>query len=236
MTGPGVRSFADLLVSLTMGVAAVVLLWDMRVDGGAGSAPPSVRTAVEDVLAAGLSAPISNAAAKGSTSADAVIIEFGDFECPFCARYAAETFEQIERNLVSTGKIQYVFRHLPLPGHPLALSAAQVADCAGRQDRFWEMKAYLHAHHNDFVNQIWFSPDSPVGVDPESLENCIKQADRSGIEFDLAEASRLSIRSTPTFLIGKRSADGLVEVVARINGAHPYSVFRDALVRFVGVE
>src|SRR6185436_20936742 len=83
---------------------------------------------------------LAGAATKGRASAPLVMLEFSDFECPFCGRYSRETYPQVQREYVDTGKVRYVFRHTPIERiHPQAMKAAEAAECAGTQGKFWEM-------------------------------------------------------------------------------------------------
>lgn len=87
---------------------------------------------------------------KGKSNAKVEIIEFSDFECPFCGKFYTETFGQIEKNYVDTGKVKVAFKHLPLPFHPTAKKSAEAAECAGEiggSDTFWKM------HDMIFENQ-----------------------------------------------------------------------------------
>src|SRR5207237_8359553 len=75
------------------------------------------------------------------------IVEFSDFQCPFCGMYARNTFGQLQREFVESGLVEYVFRHFPVHSvHPSASLAADIAECAGQQSRFWEMSEWLFAH------------------------------------------------------------------------------------------
>jgi protein-disulfide isomerase len=76
---------------------------------------------------------------KGSRSAKVAVIEFSDFQCPFCGRYVKDTLPQLASEYVETGKVKYVFRDYPLNFHKNAFKAAEAAHCAGEQDKFWEM-------------------------------------------------------------------------------------------------
>ena len=77
---------------------------------------------------------------KGSSTAKVTLIEFSDYQCPFCARHVRETFPQIERDYIATGKVKYVFRDFPLTAiHKQAFKAAEAANCAGAQDKYWDM-------------------------------------------------------------------------------------------------
>src|SRR4029453_6325636 len=84
----------------------------------------------------------------GAPSAKVVMIEFSDYQCPFCGRYANETFAPLMAQYVNTGKIRYIFKNFPLEGiHPLAEKAAEAAECMGEQGKYWE------AHERLFKNQ-----------------------------------------------------------------------------------
>src|SRR5688500_18159619 len=76
---------------------------------------------------------------RGDERARVAIIEYSDYECPFCARYVASTYPQIDKEYVQTGKVKYVFRDLPLAFHKQAFKAAEASHCAGEQGKFWEM-------------------------------------------------------------------------------------------------
>ena len=90
-------------------------------------------------------APAQEFNVLGHPDAPVTIIEFTDLQCPYCARFATQTFPQIRRNYIDTGKVRYTSRDLPLPMHEFAVSAAVAARCAGEQGRFWEYLAALFA-------------------------------------------------------------------------------------------
>src|SRR3989344_1487036 len=86
---------------------------------------------------------------KGDKNAPIVMLEFSDFQCPFCAKFWAETLPQIEKNYVDTGKVYFVYKDFPLSEiHPFAQQAAEAALCAGEQGKFWEY------HDKLFENQV----------------------------------------------------------------------------------
>jgi protein-disulfide isomerase len=87
--------------------------------------------------------------AKGASGARVILIEFSDFECPYCGRHFRQTLPRIDREYVQTGKVRYVFRHFPLESlHKEAFKAAEAALCAGDQQKFWEMHDRLFAHQD----------------------------------------------------------------------------------------
>lgn len=78
--------------------------------------------------------------AEGSENAPVTIVEFSDFECPFCLRFYAETLPQIKKEYIDSGKVKFYYRQLPIPSlHPMAVPFANAAECANEQGKFWEM-------------------------------------------------------------------------------------------------
>src|SRR6266581_5372793 len=85
---------------------------------------------------------------RGASSAAVAIVEYADFECPYCGQYEHEVYPQISKDYVQTGKVKYFFRDLPLPMHPRAMGAARAAHSAGEQGKYWEMHDSLFAKQN----------------------------------------------------------------------------------------
>jgi len=146
---------------------------------------------------------------KGDSRARVAILEYSDFECSFCKKYATEIFPSIDESYIKPGKIKYFFRDFPSPEHPNALFNARLARCAGEQGKFWEMHDRLFAN-SSAVTAEDFAPHAQVlGLNPEKLRQCLA-SDRYGenIRSSSAGAARLGIRGTPAFLIGTLTADG----------------------------
>jgi protein-disulfide isomerase len=175
-------------------------------------------------------APISLAGAfrKGSASASLAIVEYSDFSCPYCGQFARDTLPKIERAFVDTGLVLYVYRHLPLPIHPLAFGAAKAADCAGQQGKFWSMHDLL------FANQGMLEPESlmvysrNLGLDQELFRGCQQEITEPNVTADLGSARELQIAGTPTFLVGRVNKEE-VTVLARLRGAVPFEKMRQTL-------
>lgn len=220
------RTALDIFVTVAMGLAALVLLWRLL----AAPRPSEGRVeAVEDVRAANLSSEVTaDLSTRGARTAPIVLVEFADFECPYCGRHARETFEQIDREFIATGKVLYAFRHLPLPNHRHAVAAARAAECAARQNKFWEMRKYLYANQASLADAIWLKPIAELDLDSTQLAACIASTDDSRIKADREVAYRLGVRSTPTFLVGKL-AGAKFDIALRVNGSQPYSVFQRSL-------
>jgi len=107
---------------------------------------------IEDKLKSGPQdpgVPIEGDPVLGSSNAPVTMVEISDFQCPFCGKYARETFPQIKKEYVDTGKVKIIFKNFPLPMHPNAQKAAEAAECAADQGKFWEYKEKLFANQNN---------------------------------------------------------------------------------------
>jgi protein-disulfide isomerase len=175
---------------------------------------------------------IAGAATRGRPDAKLVVIEFSDFQCPFCGRYTRETLPQVERDYVDTGKIRYVFRHFPLERlHPLALRAAEAGDCANQQGKFWPMHTRLFGNQQALAEADLSRAAEVLGLNMPAFQQCMKTQSTSPVRVrqDQTEGSRAAITGTPTFFIGTLTPAGKVHVLKRLVGAQPYTSFKTAL-------
>lgn len=186
----------------------------------------------------GLELTIASAAAKGQADAKFAIVEFADFECPFCGRYTRDTYGPLTKEFVDTGKLRYVFFHLPLERvHPRAFKAAEAAECAREQGKFWEMHDQLFANQQALAPADLLRHAQGSGVDTVQLQPCLdggKMATR--IRQDLAEAARLGAVTTPSFFIGQVQPDGTLKLLRKITGAQPYATFRAELQKVLAAR
>ncbi len=183
-------------------------------------------------VSSGVEGPLVSTAGlptRGDAGAPIVLIEFADFQCPYCRRYFQDTLPMLDRTFVATGKLRYVFHSFPLQRlHRFAFGAAAAAECAARQGRFWEM------HHRLFQQPGQVTPESleaqaqAVGISVKSFLEC-KASIGPAIDALVAEARQLDVGSTPTFLIGYRRDNQKVAVQRRVRGAQPYDVFKTAI-------
>ena len=230
-----VKSILDLGVTIALGVAAVFLIIRMwRGPGAATSSRPTPHD-LEDISGRKLSTTLRDAASVGSELAPVVLVEFSDFECPFCARHASGTYEQIQREFVSTGRVQYVFRNYPMERiHPSALTAARAGACAQQQSRFMEMRSQLFANQRTLASIDMNKTAADIGLDVAGFRSCLTDSGSKMVEADKLEASRLGVSSTPTFFIGRRLADGTIRLTTRIPGAMEYTYFKRGLDAALG--
>ena len=168
---------------------------------------------------------------KGSAGARVAILEYSDFDCSFCAKYAAEIFPLIDQAYIQTGQVKYFFRDLPGPEHPNALFKARVARCAGEQEQFWGAHDRLFRDQSPFDGPGLLAFGRALGLDGERFNTCIT-SDRylEAIQRSAMGASRMRINGTPAFFIGTLSEDGTVLRAAKVFlGAESFQVFRSAL-------
>ena len=181
--------------------------------GGAPSGP--VRTSVAD-------APM-----LGRADAPVTLVEFSDYQCPFCQRFFATTLSALKKDYVDTGKVRYVFRDFPLDQlHPQARKAAEAAHCAGELGKYWEMHELL------FQNQKALAPPQlaerarTVGVDGAKFDECLSSGRHAvRVTRGLTDGAALGVQGTPTFVVGKTKPGDVVEGTP-IRGAQPLETFR----------
>jgi protein-disulfide isomerase len=144
---------------------------------------------------------------KGSEQARVTIVEFADFECPYC-RGAAPIVTNIERDYDKD--VRVVFKHLPLQGHPAAFPAARAAVCAAEQGRFWQYHDALFAEQ-PLTEKRLNALAAEVGLDPGRFSECLTSQRSSDVVVrDMEEAKRLGITGTPTFIVNGSVLPGAV--------------------------
>jgi len=165
----------------------------------------------------------------GSAEAPVAIVEFSDYECPYCAVHATTTFNEIKRDLISPGKVRYVFVNNPLPLHRQATYLATAALCVG-SDKYWLMHDKLFAERPREASQI-VGIIQRLGVDVRGFTECLNNdiQIRNQIAGDLGIASSLGLTATPAFAVGAVEADNTVHVRTIIFGAQPITTFLTAV-------
>jgi len=173
---------------------------------------------------------IQDAAMKGSASAPLTVVEFSDFECPYCGRYMRETNPQLQHDYVDTGKIRYVFRHYPLTGlHPHAMKAAEAGECGRVQGKFWPLHDRLFANQKSLETPSLLDHARAAGLDMKAFETCLNGQAAAAVQVDIDAGNRAGISATPTFFFGFAQKDGSVHVVEKLVGAKPYTAFQSVL-------
>jgi protein-disulfide isomerase len=151
---------------------------------------------------------------RGNPQAKLAIVEFSDFQCPFCNR-VVPTLKQIESEYGDG--VRVVFKHLPLPMHAKAPAAHAAAEAAHRQGRFWEMHDLIFADQRNMSPERYLEYAARIGLDLERFERDVESADvKRKIDADTAEAARLGVTSTPAFFVNGRY----------LRGAQPFQAFK----------
>jgi protein-disulfide isomerase len=160
----------------------------------------------------------------GDAKAPLVMVEYTDFQCPFCQQFHNTAFAQIKANYIDTGKIRFVSRDFPLDFHDNARRAATAGRCAAEQGKYWEMR------HVMIVNADQLKPDNLVSyagqvkMDPAKFKGCLDSDKfKAQIDQDIAEGGVAGVQGTPSFVIGHLENDKLSGV--RLVGAMPYAQF-----------
>jgi len=170
---------------------------------------------------------LGDAPMLGRADAPVTLVEFSDYQCPFCQRFFATTLSALKKHYVDTGKVRYVFRDFPLDQmHPQARKAAEAAHCAVEQGKYWEMHEVL------FQNQRTLAPPQltvharTVGVDGSKFDECLSSGRPAArVERGLADGAAVGVQGTPTFVVGKTKPGDFVESTP-IRGAQPLEMFR----------
>ncbi|MDH5527357.1 MAG: DsbA family protein [Nitrospirota bacterium] len=172
--------------------------------------------------------PTAGYPSMGKDSAPVTVVEFSDYRCPFCGRHSREVLPQIVRNFVNTGKVRYVYMDFAVKSY--AREAAEAAHCAGEQGQYWEMHDYLFERQGDIRPDNLESMARAAGVpDMTAFKACI---DDTRFDTLIATGRRYGqnagVSGTPTFVVGRSSADGVISGELVI-GAKPYEDFADAI-------
>jgi protein-disulfide isomerase len=166
----------------------------------------------------------------GAADAPVTVVEFTDYQCPFCKRFVQTTFPMLKRDFIDTGKVRWIVRDLPLGFHPNANKAAQAAHCAADQGRYWEMRDTLFRNNTNLGVQQLPGYAREIGLDVTAFEACLS-GDRHQALIDQSsqEANRIRITGTPSFVIGKTAGDTVSGQL--VIGAQAPAVFTAAIQR-----
>jgi protein-disulfide isomerase len=183
-----------------------------------------------------VSLPVTGGAApftRGPEEAPVTIVEFSDFQCPYCRQFALSTFPALDSAYVASGRVRWVFINFPLTSiHPNAAAAAEIAVCAAAQNAFWPVHDLLYQYQ-----EVWAPLKDPAAffvsladsarISKPALLACLRApATREQVRADAEGAARSGAASTPTFYI----EGGLLA------GAQPLPVFRQVLDSILGTK
>lgn len=164
----------------------------------------------------------------GSKAAPVTVVEFTDYQCPFCQRFHTTTFPELKKNYIDTGKVRFYSRDLPLDFHANAMRAAQAARCAAEQGKFWQLRDIMGANPDklDMDHLVGFATD--LKLDVPTFRSCVaSEKYKEAVQSDVMEAMKIGANGTPTFIVGKSTEDGVDGEL--MIGALPYVMFDEKL-------
>lgn len=172
----------------------------------------------------------------GDAAARVGIVEFSDFQCPYCQRFHTLVHPLLKEQYIDSGKVQMIFRDLPLDFHPLAKPAAVAVNCAGEQGHYWDMVDAVFQDQKRLGAEFYRELAGKFGVDMAAYEACLEDPARlSPIEQSMQEAAALGIEGTPTFLIGRVEGDRLVDALTVV-GAQPFPALAQVIDSFLDAQ
>ena len=188
-------------------------------DASASTGPLPARLSIE-------SAPM-----LGRADAPVTMIEFSDFECPFCERSFVTVLPEIKRDYIDTGKLRYVFLDFPLEKiHPNARRAAEAAHCAGEQGKFWEMHEVLFSNREPARFARFGEHARQLGLDSAAFDSCLSSRRQTArIDRSLRTGLAVGITSTPSFLFARTASSDTVIATTVLVGVQPMETVRKTI-------
>ena len=167
---------------------------------------------------------------RGDPNAKITIVEFSDFQCPFCAKFHTDTLPLLMQNYINTGKANLVYRDFPIESiHPNAVPAAHASECADDQGKFWEMHDMIFENQRNWQNlEVLESVDLfkkyalDIGINGDEFDSCMSTAKHiDEIRKDLEDGQTYGVTGTPGFFVGNEEV-GFTKII----GAQPFSSFQ----------
>ena len=156
----------------------------------------------------------------GKKNAPVTIVSFEDYQCPFCKRAFDQTFPQLKKDYIDTGKVKYVYRDFPLGFHPQANAAAEAAECADEQGKFWDYHGAIFNNQGRLGRDLYIELAGQFNLDVDKFTQCIDNGEmRQEVQADSSYGSQIGVSGTPTFFI-----NGI-----KLVGAQPYAAFQKVI-------
>ena len=192
-------------VAFFIGLVAGYLLW-----GRAASSTAADTVAIKRVQVSTDGDP-----SIGQEDAPITMVEFSDYQCPYCEAWYQQVFDQLLANY--PGKIRFVYRDLPLPSHSEAIPAAEAADCAGEQGDYWKFHDALFSGKYSLGRAAYEQYAADLGLDAAAFTTCLDDHRyKTEVRADANDAAALGLTGTPSFVINGRV----------VVGALPYADFK----------
>ena len=246
----------EIILSMSILLAAVVVGYSMitaasalttglnglSIQGGGNTGGNNLPTAPSGNLnppsapapTAQMSELVKNAAATlGKSDAPIVLVEYSDYQCPFCRKWFNDVKGNLQKDYIDTGKVKLVYKDFPLSFHPMAIPYANAARCASDQGKYWEMHDKIFVEQDkkgqgtvqDYTATDIKKWGAEIGLNSTTFDQCVGDNKYSNeIQANFSEGGSVGITGTPGFFLGK--ADGTGKLIV---GAQPYTVFQQAI-------
>lgn len=169
----------------------------------------------------------------GEADAKVTIVEFTDYQCPFCARHFSGTLPQIVKNYVETGKVRYALREFPLTSiHPRATKASEAALCAGDQGKYWEMHDLIFKNQRKLSDADLLAHSETLALDKSGFQSCLESGKYTEqVKNDVQFGAKAGVRGTPSFVLGLTDPNNSKKFTATefLRGAQGYAAFEKAI-------
>jgi protein-disulfide isomerase len=217
------RAVLDGVASFALITASFAVVWTTWGRVPSGAKPQTERLPTEAV-------PLVGAAMLGTEGAPIAMLAFSDFQCPYCRRFALETLPVVRQKYVDRGILRIAYRHFPLQAvHSLAFRAAEAAECAAEQGRFWPLFEMFFRADPTINDTILKTATVAVRADAKGFEQCMAGPASERVQRDISYGAALSVTGTPTFFVGTIDGDGALRVTHRVTGAQTLATF-DAIM------
>ena len=204
------------IIAASLIIGGAILLTSQKKDTGNPSLSPS--SAPKEELKGAFS--FEGNPALGNPEAPVTIFEYSDFQCPYCARHTLETFPELKKAYIDSGKVKLVFKNFPLPGHSFAKKAAEAAECAFEQNKFWIYKETLFENQQNLSLKDLKKYAQELGLNTEQFNSCLDSGKYvPAVEKDLQEGQVAGIDGTPSFFINGE----------KLGGAYPFASFQQII-------
>jgi len=176
---------------------------------------------------------IGSSPVKGNADATVTLVEYSDYQCPFCARHYRAVMPILQEEYIDTGKLKFVMREYPLPAlHKNASNASQAAMCAGKQGKYWEMHNLLFENQKELGVDSVKSFAGAIGLDTAAFNDCLDNKEMVGpVRKDMASGAKLGMGGTPGFFVGLTDPGDpdKVSLSVQIEGAQSIDKFKASI-------
>lgn len=207
---------AAVLVSGTILYTRGMLPFGGPAGGGENEPPAKVKVEVSD-----------SDHMLGSKDAKVTIVEFSDFQCPFCRTFFNDAYAKLKKEYIDTGKVRLIYKHFPLSFHAMATPAANASECAAEQGKFWEMHDKIFQEQSklgtgtvEFAVKDLKKWAAQIGLKAAQFNSCLDSKKyQSRVDGDTTYGGELQVSGTPTFFINGN----------RLVGAQPFASFQNLI-------